>query len=79
MRTTIEITDEQRARLVEMAARRGMKGFSLLVQEALEQYLRGEHEKGAARRAALTLKGSLSDEDAAAMLSHVQELRSKWR
>src|SRR3972149_4767993 len=39
MRTTVEITDEQRARLLELAARRGEKGFSKLVQEALERFI----------------------------------------
>jgi hypothetical protein len=40
MRTTIEITDHQRARLLDLAARRGAKGFSRFVQEALDDYLR---------------------------------------
>jgi len=39
MRTTVEITPEQRARLLELAARQGRKGFSHLVREALETYL----------------------------------------
>jgi predicted DNA-binding protein len=42
MRTTIEIPDDQRARLLELAARRGEKGFSALVREALELYLRDQ-------------------------------------
>jgi hypothetical protein len=33
MRTTIEITPVHRARLLELAARRGVKGFSHLVNE----------------------------------------------
>jgi predicted transcriptional regulator len=39
MRTTVEITPEQRARLLELAARQGRKGFSHLVRQALELYL----------------------------------------
>lgn len=39
MRTTIELTDEQRAALLAMAARRGLRGYSSLVQEALAKYL----------------------------------------
>ena len=39
MRTTVEITDAQRAGLLELAARRGEKGFSRLVQEAVEAIL----------------------------------------
>ena len=39
MRTTIELSNEQRAALYSMAAGRGMRGYSLLIQEALEKYL----------------------------------------
>ena len=39
-RTTIELTDLQRAQLLELAARRGERGFSKLVQEAVDAYLR---------------------------------------
>lgn len=39
MRTTIELTDEQRSALLALAGRRGLRGYSSLVQEALAQYL----------------------------------------
>lgn len=39
MRTTIDLSDEQRAALLAMAARRGLRGYSSLVQEALAKYL----------------------------------------
>ena len=39
MRTTIELTNEQRAALLELAGRRGLRGYSSLVQEALALYL----------------------------------------
>lgn len=79
MRTTIEITAEQRARLVEMAARRGEKGFSKLVQQALDSYLRvqaGEEEK---RRRALMLKGALASGEADRLRTATRKLRESWR
>ncbi len=39
MRTTIELTDEQRAALMALAGKRRLRGYSPLVQEALTQYL----------------------------------------
>lgn len=39
MRTTILLTDEQRAKLIELAAQRGHKGYSKLVQDAVDAYL----------------------------------------
>ena len=38
MRTTIEMDDKHRAALLELAARRGEKGFSALVGEAIDAY-----------------------------------------
>ena len=79
MRTTIEISDEHRSRLLELAARRGEKGFSRLVAEALDAYLRDESSAGERRRRALTLRGSLSDEEGEQMLAAAQSLRESWR
>ena len=59
MRTTIEIKPEHRAKLLALAARRGTKGFSELVSEALEAYLRAESDREAQRRRAVLLKGTL--------------------
>jgi predicted transcriptional regulator len=39
VRTTIELRDELRAKLLEMAGRRGEKGFSHLVEEAVDRYI----------------------------------------
>jgi predicted transcriptional regulator len=79
MRTTIEIEDEHRARLLELAARRGEKGFSRLVNEALEQYLAAVERREEATRRALMLQGSLEEDQAAAMRQAVAELRKSWR
>ena len=79
MRTTVDITPEQRARLMELAARRGEKGFSKLVQQALDAYLRsqaGEEEK---RRRALMLKGALDAREAERLRAATREIRDSWR
>lgn len=36
VRTTVELTAEQRAKLLSMAASRGEKGFSAIVREAID-------------------------------------------
>ena len=79
MRTTVDITPEQRARLMELAARRGEKGFSKLVRQALDAYLRsqaGEEEK---RRRALMLKGALDSREAERLRAATCEIRESWR
>jgi len=79
MRTTIEIKAEHRARLVALAARRGEKGFSSLIAEALELYFRDVSAKERARRAALRLRGVLSTGEAERLRNEVRMLRESWR
>ena len=81
MRTTIEIPDEQRARLLELAAKRGQKGFSFLVREAIERYLaaEGEAERLLKAEAALAVLGTLSDEEAERLEETRRRLRESWR
>ena len=64
MRTTVDISPEQRARLMELAARRGEKGFSKLVQQALDAYLKSQAGEEDKRRRALMLKGALDSREA---------------
>ena len=79
MRTTVEIKDELRAKLLSLAAKRGLKGFSPIVEEALEEYLSHDYDKEQRIERALSVKGLLDDEDADALEVAVYELRRKWR
>jgi predicted DNA-binding protein len=79
MRTTIEISDEHRARLLELAARRGEKGFSLLVREALEKYLEDVDAQEDRVRDALAVLGSLDEDAAKHMEAVAKDLRDRWR
>lgn len=81
MRTTIEITDEQRARLLELAAARGKTGFSFLVREAVDRYLASEDEIQRRRKAdrALSVLGTLTDEEGERLEETRRRLRESWR
>jgi len=79
MRTTIEIPDELRAKLLELAARRGEKGFSALVAEAVARYVADEARRAERVREAVGSLGSLDDAAADALEVSVRELRAKWR
>ena len=81
MRTTVEITNAQRSKLLELAARRGEKGFSRLVQEAIDLYLLSEEGRAREARAsaAVAVLGTLDDEAADAMETVARGLRSTWR
>jgi hypothetical protein len=78
VRTTIDITEDQRARLVELAARRREKGFSRLIGEALEHYLADQYRHDAVARA-LTAQGSLTAVEADDLEQSVAQIRGSWR
>ena len=65
MRTTVEIDDVYRAKLLELAARRGEKGFSRIIDEALHNYLDELARIDTTRREAIKLRGALSRDQAA--------------
>lgn len=79
MRTTVEIKDEHRARLLELAAKRREKGFSGVLAEAIEGYLAEAGRDQERRRAALELRGSLSDAEAEELLQTTRRIRETWR
>jgi len=79
MRTTVELPDEIRARLLEMAARRGERGFSGIVQEALKRYLAEEERRRERAQAARSVLGSLDEREAEALADSVRRLRDRWR
>lgn len=77
MRTTIELREDQHRALGALAQRRGQRGFSQLVQEALDAYL---DDLGADEvQALLGLEGTLSDEDARRVGERIAEVRGSWR
>jgi predicted transcriptional regulator len=79
MRTTVEIPDELRAKLLEIAGRRGEKGFSRLVEQAIKAFVAAEEGREEARRRALARRGSLSARDASELSVRAADLRKAWR
>jgi predicted transcriptional regulator len=79
MRITVELSDEIRTRLMELAARRGEPGFSALVEEALVQYLDEEQRRRRGVEEAQAVIGAMDEEAAAALEESVRTLRERWR
>ena len=77
MRTTVELPDEQHEALLALARRRGLRGFSQLVQEALESYLAAldTDEVGLL----LSLEGSVDDAAEREIRRRIDEARGSWR
>jgi len=79
MRTTIEIADEQRARLLEIAGARGEKGYSRLVREAIDLFLKERRRKESMVKAALAQRGALRDDEADEFEARTRQIRRNWR
>lgn len=79
MRTTIEMNDQLRSELLRLAAQKGEKGFSNIVQEAVAAYLVSSEKTAALQRNALKLKGSLKSSDAKSLQEETRKIRDSWR
>ncbi|NPV28994.1 MAG: hypothetical protein HPY58_04910 [Firmicutes bacterium] len=80
MRTTIELSNEKRAKLLAIAARRGLRGYSQLINEALDFYLALEEKKMAGElEEVLLLAGVLTEAEAAEMERKIEEVWRRWQ
>jgi hypothetical protein len=78
MRTTVELSDRTYARLRARAAERGMRGFSAIVEEALERLL----EQGAGDDLASALaeaEGAWSESDVEEWERTRREAWASWQ
>ena len=70
---------EHRAQLLELAANRGEKGFSNVIAEALDLYLKAHRDRKTAIQSALALKGCMKESEAADLLARTESIRANWR
>jgi hypothetical protein len=79
MRTTVEMKPEHRSALLSLAARRGEKGFSSVLAEAIDVYLKGEDLARQRKAILLAAAGSISEEEADRLHAVTKALRENWR
>jgi len=77
MRTTIDLPEDQHRALSALATRRGLRGFSPLIQEALAAYLQQLDVDEV--DLLLTLEGSMSEHDELQVRTSIGEAWSAWR
>jgi hypothetical protein len=70
---------EHRSALLALASRRGEKGFSSVLGEAIESFLRGEADREKRRKTLLSLEGSLSKKAGEKLRTTTRKLRESWR
>ena len=79
MRTTVEIPDPRYRRLRAAAADRGMRGFSPLVEEAIEGYFERDRGAEGVSRRLEAAAGSWSEEDVAEWERARERAWKSWR
>lgn len=79
MKTTLDLSDSTRARLKSVAAKRRLAGYSPLIAEALERYVRAQRDRASKTTELLALAGALRDE-VDDLAPRVAEIRTRqWR
>jgi hypothetical protein len=79
MRTTVEMKPEHRAALISIASERGEKGFSGVLAEVIDFYLRSQDDREKRKTRLLSLAGSISAEEGERMKQVAADLRKNWR
>ena len=75
MRTTIEISDKLHLNLIEEAARTGQRGFSGIVERAVQIYFQKGKDSASRKLIIENLYGSMLEDDTVDRLS----IRQNWR
>lgn len=79
MRTTIEISDKHRSILLSLAAQRGLRGYSTIIQEALDFYIARETRSANTKMDVLKMKGNWGKSETEEVKHNLAELRKNWQ
>lgn len=79
MRTTVELSEATYRLLRAAAIERGVRGFSPIVEEAVNRYLEAEDDEGESLRAFEAAKGAWSDVDVEDFEEARTQAWSSWR
>ncbi|MBN1906701.1 MAG: hypothetical protein JW927_16580 [Deltaproteobacteria bacterium] len=78
IRTTIEISDNHRSSLLSIAAQKGLRGYSKIIEDALEHYIKEQGKNIELKNNILAMKGSWRNE-AEEIKANIKELRKNWK
>lgn len=78
MRTTVELSDDLIAALHALAVKKGHRGYSRVMEEAVKHYLRDHEKKGLSLSVIMKMRGSWSAEEAAETKKKLEEIRKNW-
>jgi metal-responsive CopG/Arc/MetJ family transcriptional regulator len=79
MRTTVELSNEHRSSLHSLAARRGLRGYSKLIQEAVDLYIQEMTAKEGGAKHLLQMRGTWNKEEARKFQKKLGGIRKNWK
>lgn len=79
MRTTIELSNDHRSSLHSLAARRGLRGYSKLIQEAVDLYIQQLTAKERNVTLLLKMRGTWNRDEANTFSKKLREIRRNWK
>jgi len=79
MRTTIEISDKHRSILLSLAAQKGLRGYSTIIQEALDFYIARQTRSANTKMDVLKMKGNWEKSETEEVKHNLAELRKNWQ
>jgi metal-responsive CopG/Arc/MetJ family transcriptional regulator len=77
MRTTVDLPNEKIASLRALAAKRGLRGYSELIEEAVDLYLRQVAQAGELEEV-IALAGTWSEEEIAELEEAIKSFWQRW-
>jgi metal-responsive CopG/Arc/MetJ family transcriptional regulator len=78
MRTTIELSDDLIAALHALAIRKGYRGYSRIMEEAVKHYFHDLEIKEGTQSVLMKMRGSWSAAEAAETRKKLEEIRTNW-
>ncbi len=79
MRTTVELSDDLIAALHALAVKKGHRGYSRIMEEAVKHYLCDHEKKERSLSVLMRMRGSWNAEEAAETRKKLEEIRKNWR
>jgi metal-responsive CopG/Arc/MetJ family transcriptional regulator len=79
MRTTVELSDDLIAALHAIAVKKGHRGYSRVMEDAVRHYLRDLEKKERPLSVLMRMRGSWNAGEAAEMKKRLEEIRKNWR
>jgi len=79
MRTTIELSKDLISIIRALAIKKGYRGYSRVVEEALNFYLRENEKREAGRKRILKMRGSWILAEVEGVNKRLEEIRKNWK